>query len=235
MNIFEHTKRICLELSNRCPWARFHKRCPLHQERGKPPAILPASIVYHVLDTMREHDYKGMIYFHLFNEPLIDPRLFRFIETTRTACPDVFIHITTNGWYLNQTLLGELAAAGVGRVRVSCYTDAEHKRLKALRPGKMQYVPFRQRALMTGLLPAYDAPMRRNKQRCYAPLQEICVGRDGLVHLCCRDWQHRYSFGDLHTQTLEEILQSEKVQNTYKRLSVGDRFLDICRRCDWTK
>jgi phosphatidylglycerophosphate synthase len=46
----------------------------------------------------RESGFDGVIAFHIYNEPLIDPRLFSFIEYARRICPQGRILILTNGF-----------------------------------------------------------------------------------------------------------------------------------------
>ena len=115
--MFEHTSRISIELSNLCNYARIHKKCPLNLVET--PVILPAKIVFDVLETLERYNFQGIIAFHTYNEPLIDPRLFQFIEFARKACPHSDIFILTNGYYLTQTLADELVDSGVSKIIIS--------------------------------------------------------------------------------------------------------------------
>ena len=97
--IFRRTKRISFELSNICNLADLHKRCPLHQYQER--HILPAEIVYQVLDCCKAYDFQGVFAFHQYNEPGVDPRLFMFMNRIKQLLPKAKMFLLTNGWYLN--------------------------------------------------------------------------------------------------------------------------------------
>jgi len=230
ISLFKNTIRVSFELSNLCNYSFIHKKCPLFLE--KRPTILPSTIVYSVLDSLHGLKFKGEIAFHTYNEPLIDPRLFQFISYARRSCPRSNIYICSNGFYLDQTLADELVAVGVSEIRISAYSDKEFERL-----GKMKLtIPFKvERQILDNRLNQYIGGIKNSSKPCFAPLNEICISRDGKIVLCCLDWKKEYVFGDLHKEPLETILKKDKVIETYDRLSKGDRFLELCKRCDWTR
>ena len=75
------------------------------------------------------------------------------------------------------------------------------------------------------------------KNYAYAPLTDITITVDGKIGLCCRDYKHSVSFADLNTMSAEEAFTQPALLDAYERLSKGDRFLEICKRCtiyrDW--
>lgn len=236
-DIFENTRRITFELSNICDLAPFHKKCGAHEAwLHDEPTILPSKIVYHVLDTLTKYKYKWKICFHRYNEPLIDPRLFKFIEYARKACPQSILFLVTNGTYLTQTLMDELEEAGLSGLRFSAYTDRDYERLSKIKTN----IDFRKRRSYPE---KFDDSVQwykevdsgnfphKGKKKCHAPLADIEIDKDGQVVLCCEDWKSRHVFGDLREQTLEEIVMSKEIQGAYARLRQGDRYLDFCKRC----
>lgn len=227
MNPFEHTTSVAIELSNLCQYSWLHTKCPLHLEMESPfvvkePKILPAHIVYSVLDELGQHDYSKQISFHQYNEPLIDPRLFEFVRYARGKCPDSKIVILTNGHYLTPVLAEELTEAGVTEILVTPYGGTL---------GIKDYC-YLKRLDLDDRLTMYDRPPINSKKPCFAPLTQVCVTKDAEISLCCMDWKRQYIFGDLNRCSLEQILCSEIVQNAYRRLSQGDRFLALCQRCN---
>ncbi len=204
-NIFEHTTRITFELSNLCNFRDRHPKCPA--SLVKEPIILSEAIIYHVLETCKEYNYKGTIAFHRYNEPTNDPRLMLFIEKARDVCGSILL--MTNGSYYNKMLEKEFYAHGVTEIMVSKY------------PG-------------TGFDDRLEMLMKSDlnlKKPCFAPLNDITINCEGKMALCCYDWKNMHTFGDLNNQTLPEILMSDEVYNTYKCLSKGDRFLTFCKKC----
>ena len=238
-NPFEHTLDVSLELSNLCQYAWFHKRCPLHLEMESPfavrtPEILPASIVYKVLDVLAKYDYSNEISFHQYSEPLLDPRLFEFIRYARRVCPGSKITIVTNGHYLTAVLAGELLEAGVSQLIVTPYgtqSERESKRDWVIKELPGDTCCCTQHSDLDDRLAMYDLEPIDSDLPCYAPLGSLGVTRKAEISLCCYDWRRKHNFGSLHSRALEDILTSKEVQEAYKRLAQGDRFLEICRRC----
>lgn len=225
-----HTSRVTFELSNLCNYSKIHKKCPLNLSQE--PTILPRRIVFDVLDYLAKHDFAGQVAFHNYCEPLIDPRLFEFIGYARRRCSRSDIYICTNGFYLNQTMADELVSAGVTSIRVSAYSQSEFERLSKIKPE----IPFTVwKARLDDRLNVYEASINDTGKPCFAPLNEIIVAREGCISLCCLDWQRVYRFGNLYEQTFEQVLSNGQLQEIYERLSKGDRFLDICRRCGWSR
>jgi hypothetical protein len=126
----------------------------------------------------------------------------------------------------------ELAEAGVSSIFVSGYFKSEYERISRLSsaiPIEVQMMPLDNRLQM------YTGPEKHCKNPCHAPLNEIMVVREGRLSLCCLDWRRDYLFGDLHHQTFEEVLRSGELHGVYERLSQGDRYLELCKRCDWSR
>jgi MoaA/NifB/PqqE/SkfB family radical SAM enzyme len=231
-NVLSMTRRVSFELSNLCNLAHCHKKCPLSLVQR--PVILPTRIIMNVLATLHKHDFSGSVAFHTYNEPLIDPRLFMLISMVKEKCPKANIFISSNGYYLDQNLLNELTAAGVSEYHISAYSPHDFKRLSAL----STRVPYLVELMkLDNRLSLYDAPERHNCEAkpCYAPLNEIIVTREGTISLCCLDWRRDHSFGDLHRQSFEQIMLSGELQKVFLRLRKGERYLNLCKRCDWSR
>lgn len=217
--MLSHTVRISFELSNRCNYAPFHKRCPLNT--AKETIILSSKIVRKVFDSLG--GWAGIVAFHTYNEPLIDPRLFTFIEMARGN----YIYILTNGYYLNQSLAQELEEAGAKAIETTAYSESEMLRLSKI---KIAIPYIARRSTLDRRLEMYDKkPVKCNKP-CAAPLNEIIVGCDGCVRLCCYDWKGMHNFGNLYHSELEDVIKEMKP--VFDRLIRGERHLYLCQRCD---
>jgi 2-deoxy-scyllo-inosamine dehydrogenase (SAM-dependent) len=222
--------RISFELSNLCHYAPVHKKCPLHLIDK--PIILPKKIIYHVLDTVSSWGYRGKIGFHTYNEPGIDPRLFMLILYARDKCPDSYIMFMSNGYYIDENLLNEYKDAGVDEIFLSAYSNIDYIRFASY---KTELKLTIQKPILDDRLDIYDSQELMINMPCLAPYNELMITREGYVGLCCLDWKREEVFGDLNQQTLEEILKSEKMVNTYNSLSEGRRISNICKRCDWSR
>jgi len=225
--VFRRTKRISLELSNLCNHAEAHHRCPAHFREE--PAILPEAIVDAVLSSCRACDFQGVISFHLYNEPGIDPRLMLFMKKVKQALPAARLFLLTNGWYLDQTLAREFEAHGLDFLGISVYSEEERARLSRISLGipiRFLHEPHDDRVHWYNGRPGSGCGLP-----CYCPLYEICITCRGEVGLCPFDWQRRHVFGNLHDDPLEVILEGAAVWRLYEELSKGNRELAICRGC----
>lgn len=224
---FQHTKRISIELSNLCNYAKIHKKCACFQV--KKPTILPEKIVCHILETCQKYDYKGLFAFHSYNEPGIDPRFMMFIKETKKRLPECKIFFLTNGYYLDQTLAKEYEANGVDFISVSAYFPDEEERI-----GKIQtQIPLYVKSMvLDDRIQRYTLTEINSHQPCFAPLIKLIITCEGKVGLCCMDCLHENTFGSLHEQPLEDILQSERILRLYRDLSSGKRALDLCKKCN---
>lgn len=230
-NPFQYTARVTFELSNLCNYAVFHQSCPLHRETTH--LILPQKIVNGVLDCLQKYRFQGIIAFHNYNEPLIDPRLFLFIKTAKEKCPQCSILIWTNGYYLNQVIMDELVEFGVTQIIVTAYNEAEFERISALQTGISLEV---KRAYFDDRLNLYDKePVTEDLRPCHAPLHDILITRDAKVGLCCFDWKRQHCFGDLNEANLEQIIFESDLLSVYRELSAGRRIFDICKVCGWSR
>jgi glycosyltransferase involved in cell wall biosynthesis len=228
--LFAQIKRISFQLSNLCNLEGIHKKCPLHCRKSS--SILPSSIVTKVLDELGSIDYQGIVAFHIYNEPLIDPRLFSLIAETRRRCPGAKVYLLSNGYYLNQTILDELAVLGVWLLIVSAYSKADFERLSRYE-SRIPYKVFR--ATLDERRSIYDGPPLDVKAPCYPFVTDLSIACTGEVTLCCLDWDRRFVYGDLHEETLQSVLEKFEVRQIAHGLMLGERTTDICRRCDWVR
>lgn len=228
--LIRQVQRISFQLSNLCNYATVHTRCPLYRQTDK--QVLPSRVVRDTIDELAAIGFEGVIAFHIYNEPMIDPRLFSFIEYARHACPSARILILTNGFYLTQTIADELADLGIWNLVVSAYSQAEFERLIRLQV-RVPYKVFE--AKLDGRLDQYDRPPIDLKKPCWAPVRDLSIGPDGSVILCCLDWKQRHVFGNLTQETLSSVLSKESIASVYRDLLGGNRSLHLCRRCDWVR
>ena len=244
MGLLDRTHWVQFELSNMCNLAWWHEKCPMHAEMASPyrfkdPRHLPAEIVYHVLDTLAEMDYKSAVYFNHYNEATVDPRLIEFIRYARKILPTNIIEFTTNGVFLSKQLAIEMRDAGLTGLHVTLYgsqadRNATQKRIQ--RDIVPVFGPDTTGILTWGLderLCGYEHEYYEESQgNCYAPFSAIVITRDAEWALCCRDWKRTVTFGSLKENTFEELLNMPEPHEAFKQLSTGHReIFDVCMRC----
>ena len=68
---------------------------------------------------------------------------------------------------------------------------------------------------------------------CYGLRDQLGVLCDGTVVPCCLDHEGDIALGNLHLQSLEEILDSPRAKALYDGFSSGKATEDLCRRCGY--
>lgn len=228
--LFDCINRVAIMLSNLCNYANIHKDCPAYGIKEK--EIMPSKTVYKIIDELCESNFKGEICFHIYNEPLIDPRLFLFIQYIKQKIPEINIHIYSNGYYLNQTMVNELEMVGVTRITTTAYSKDEWKRLISLETD----IAF---GILRGNL---DKRLELYLEREDTICSDTCMSYFGTVPIyvngdigtCCLDWKHAYKLGNVTNCTLREVINEKKIREFQMALLKGDRSVfSICSNCTW--
>lgn len=222
---FKDIRQVQLEISNQCGYAHLHPKCPA--SKVTTPNTLESEIVFKVFDWLGENDYAGEVMFSIYNEPMTDPRLFWFIRQLNIRVPNAAVYVITNGWNLDQKMLNELHKACRVRVIANGYTKAEQERLGPLSGATLRTGHLDDRIHMYGKDSGLEGEV------CHAPARNFTVWNTGEVGLCCYDWKHSKVFGDLHTQTPDEILNSSEYARLVKLTEAGQRATAsaVCRGC----
>ena len=68
---------------------------------------------------------------------------------------------------------------------------------------------------------------------CLRPLEEIVVGYDGTIPLCCADGLWKVIMGNIQKSSLKEVWFSDVFKRIRESLLRGDRsYAETCRVCD---
>ena len=227
---------VSFELSNVCNYSNIHKKCPLGAKRHD-KNILAYSVVDNVLKFLSKNNFHGLIGYNIYNEPLIDPRLYMFLGLTRTYLGgNIKFTLWTNGFYLNQVIVDELwDMFKVDEIMVSSYFPGdEHDRLESIVvPSGMHYLVTSR--TLDDRLDYYTCEENDYCQPCGAPLNEMSIKSNGDVALCCLDYDGRHIFGNLYNQSVEEIISGSEILEIHNKLKMGIREYEICKRCRWSR
>lgn len=77
------------------------------------------------------------------------------------------------------------------------------------------------------------AVYNENEVFCYALRNQIGILVDGSVVPCCLDHEGAVTLGNLHTQTLSQILTSPRAQALYEGFSHHIATEQLCQRCGY--
>ena len=86
---------------------------------------------------------------------------------------------------------------------------------------------------------AEDNPMLKNQQTqkrypCHSLWVAPSINWDGRVSICCIDWNNEEIIGDVKTQSLSEIWQSDKLKQ-YRQYHLTGQYdkIPLCRNCNY--
>lgn len=229
-NLYENISEVAIMLSNLCNYAAIHKLCPAGCVEEK--KIMPSRVVYKILDELGAAKFDGTICFHIYNEPLIDPRLFLFIQYAKQHIEGCKILIYSNGWYLNDQMVTELQDIGADILVVTGYGEKEYNRLIEL-PVQIPYT-----VLFGNLDHRLDIYKDRQNAVSDAPCRfffsQVTIYVNGDIGVCCLDHRHSYGLGNICNMSLKDFLDSEKMVNIQKQLLSGNReIFSCCKNCNW--
>ena len=83
--------------------------------------------------------------------------------------------------------------------------------------------------------PDLSAPEEEGPYFCYGLRDQIGVLWDGTVVPCCLDHEGDISLGNLLTQTMEDILESDRAKAIYEGFSKKEAAEALCRRCGYAR
>lgn len=108
-------------------------------DRHSKTEYMTEDLYLRILDQLADADYRQMISYSRYNEPLADRIILRRIEQAKRRLPEAILHTNTNGDYLTPQYVTELADAGLRSLNIQVYLgnddryDHERMRTKLLR------------------------------------------------------------------------------------------------------
>jgi radical SAM protein with 4Fe4S-binding SPASM domain len=227
---FRRVFQINFQINNTCNYASVHTVCPVHYFQHA--ESLPTAIVHKVIDELSHIGYSGTYAFSIYNEAMGDNRFLDFCRYAKEKCRGSRIFVNTNGSYLNQMTLRESEDVGVDAFFISAYSIKEYHRFLKLKTNLALCVyPM----VLDRRLEIYDRDCLDCSRPCYAPFADLSIDVKGNVIVCCLDHRSTYVYGNVATDTLKHIISSEAMNNVYHDLSKGNRVLEMCRRCDYSR
>lgn len=197
-------------------------------------------------------DYKGLVLFSGFVEPMLDVNIYKHIEKIRRGLPIVKIDMVTNGDALNISRIIKLKESGLSTLLISVY-DGENS---AIEFGEMcidagleehefvirhRYLPAEQSFGITinnrsGMMANAEFPIPSAvsplKDPCFYPHYTFFMDYLGDVLICPHDWGKKKIVGNLKNKSFIEIWASSEFNNARNLLADGNRNFQPCRACD---
>lgn len=83
--------------------------------------------------------------------------------------------------------------------------------------------------------PTMDIDIISEEGFCYGIRDHIGILVDGTVVPCCLDGEGNIPLGNIHTNKLEDILNSERAKRIYNGFSNRKRIEELCKRCGYSQ
>lgn len=203
--------------------------------------------------------WTSQILFAGFGEPSMNPNLFEIIGIYRKHLPKTCMVMLSNGaGFVKEGNVKKLFDAGITTLALEDYEGGLMNRVKI--PDGMELLHYpenkeanphhRQKVKRLVMLTDIKGetkgthsvlnnhagsglPPRKVKARCAKPFREIAVKWDGVISLCCIDWERKTEFGNIHEAPLDEIWQNELFNAGRRILITGEREnINLCSGCD---
>ena len=225
--------RVTLQLSNLCPWADKHPKCPVGRYEQK--QILPGGVVMDVLECLSRDwkEDKQILAWHTYNEPLADPRLVWFMEEAKLLLPNAVQLVWTNGWNLTPGLALELVDHGMGWLVIS-----NHGAVKGSFNEIAKVVADRGCRFGLTLHPhdgraEWDDPDLASETACFALRTDLLIRASGHIGLCCMDCWEKQQFASVVDLGFREAMEQSWPERLRlrKELLAGKKTLEVCKNC----
>lgn len=237
---------IELETFNRCNG--ICPFCPVNRHIDpRQPYYMDENLFDSIIDQLHYMDYHGNLSLFSNNEPLLDNRIFRFIEKATSKLPNAKHHLFTNGTLLDKDKFLHLVNH-LDSLYIDNYND------------DMELIPSVQKIVDLNLEENWkcnvtiamrkqnqklttrggNAPNRKDEENlyhrhspCILPFTQLIIRSNGTIAKCCNDPIGDMTLGDLNQQTMLEVwrgkLYRELRQEMYNN---GTARIPGCNVCD---
>ena len=212
---------------------------------------MPTAKILALLDEARAMGFEGLVGFHHYSEPLLDPRNPELARAAKARGLQPYLH--TNGDAIQQNdRLCQAVQELYAFVVVGLYdyrNEAELEEAKAfwrarLPKTKLEFSPIglshpkvahsigvpRARVPSDPRLTLPD--LRFDNAPCHRPMVRMLIQYDGEVCLCCEDTTGTFGLGNVHQRSLAELWGSARHSAIVQELAVGRRSqYELCRNC----
>ena len=213
-------------------------RCDFCPNSIKEPTghYMPMPLFEKILADMKDIGFRNRITLYLRNEPLADERILEMIEYTRKMFPDNRINISTNGVLLTENIMFKLFQAGLTDMDISCYTDDMFLKWSKFSSNSIAVHDI---VDSPGWLNNRGGYIKAGRDEvgvgfCGRPFIQLYITSEGKCVLCCNDFMEDVVMGNLDTQTITEVWESDIYREYRNKQTTNKRAeLKLCSTCNY--
>lgn len=234
---------IEIETINRCN--NDCSFCPVNRNDDTRPFLkMEEALFEKIINELADMDYRGYISIFSNNEPLIDVRIYSFIEYAKKKLPNAVHCLYTNGMLLDEEKYLKLTS-NLDYLVIDNYND-DLKLLDNIAPIVEKYKDEESSCKVSILIRKKnqvllnrggEAPNRDKGDEftssCVLPFMQMIIRPDGKVSRCCQDALAKTTLGDVSGTSVKQVWESEEYNEFRKNLILkGRNSIDFCKNCD---
>lgn len=241
MTLFKILNLETINICNRsCFFCKFGNRKFLEEK-----STMSIEVIEKILKELLSLNYEGSIRLHHVNEPMMDKRIYDIILLIKKYSSSIITEMTTNGDLINEVSIKKLYESGLDRLNISAYEDKSMEKFISLqkkwnfkindmREGIELYDKLTNQGGLIDLDEKFTSLKLRKviNNSCLLPFEQMVIGANGEVALCCEDMYKMQNIGNVKDKSLHEIWFGEKFEHYRKKLKERKRKeLDLCSSC----
>jgi radical SAM protein with 4Fe4S-binding SPASM domain len=225
--------------NRKCPYCKYGQDKPFKH------VVMSDDLFHKILYDLSDIDFEGIISPFNDNEPMLDNRIFKFIESIERILPRSKIFMFSNGDLLDENKIKHLFDSGLDRLHISLHdsrklndieswlNDDNYEKIRICKMYECSKDGFHNFAgeiesdlVNQTLYLDYG---------CVLPFRHLVVNSDGTVDLCCVDIGNNARFGNAKDRSIVDIFYNDEDLNRIrKQLAMKDR-RDIfpCNKCSF--
>ena len=81
--------------------------------------------------------------------------------------------------------------------------------------------------------PSTSSSYYKEEGTCLGGKSQLAILSNGVVSICCLDSEGESNLGNIFTDSMEDIISSDKFKNTINGFNDNKVYLDICKHCSY--
>lgn len=219
--------------------------CPVNRNADtRDYCRMTEELFYKIINELVSIHYCGEISIFSNNEPLLDTRIFDFIDYAKQKLPYAHHSLYTNGMLLNKEKFERLVNS-LDVLYIDNYDDnmqimdnvaeiIDEYEDKLISCDVLVLVRKKNQILDSRGGSAPNRTMEKvYTSSCIAPFMQLIVRPDGKISRCCQDPLGKTTLGDLSKQTIQEVWEGKNYNILRRQLQEGKRpEIEQCKYCD---